>query len=179
MFRKLRKFDENVISRITAIHRPFFDKVMVLSTRAGTGALIWWVAFVLPFLILPTYRQVGVILTVALVINYLIGEIIIKKLVGRMRPSALLDDGEMKINKPKDHSFPSGHTASSFCAFTITLLCCPPYIWIPALVLACLISFSRIYLRVHYPTDVLGGVFLGMFNGALTVLIFTRFIFVS
>lgn len=83
----------------------------------------------------------------------------------------------MKINKPKDHSFPSGHSASSFCAFTVTAWCCPPWIWIPALILAGAIAFSRMYLRVHYLTDVLGGIVLGVINGTWVTLIFRTFIF--
>lgn len=179
MFRRLQNLDYTVVRSITAIHRPAYDKVMVFFTRAGMGALIWWVAFVLPFVISRRYREVSAIMTAALGFNYLSGEQIIKRLVGRIRPSNMIDDDEMKISKPKDHSFPSGHTASSFCAFMVTLLCCSPLIWVPALVLACLISFSRLYLRVHYLTDVLGGMMLGLFNGALTVFVFTRFIFVS
>ncbi len=130
-------------------------------------------------MIIREYREIGIILTVALGVNYLMGEIIIKKLVGRARPSARISDEEMKINKPKDHSFPSGHSASSFCAFTVTLWCCPVWIWVPALILASIISFSRIYLSVHYLTDVLAGVLLGLFDGTLMVFVFRYLVIIS
>ena len=120
---------------------------------------------------------ITLILTAALGFNYLLGEIIIKKLVGRDRPSTRISDEDMKISKPKDHSFPSGHSASSFCAFTVTLWCCPVWVWLPALLVASTISFSRMYLRVHYLTDVLGGVLLGILDGSLVTLFFRLVVF--
>lgn len=178
MFRKVRMLDYKVTDSITAIQCRFLDRLMVCSTYAGMGALIWWITLALPFVITEKYRFVGVTLIIALGINYLLGEIIIKKTVGRGRPSNLIDEEEMKINKPKDNSFPSGHTASSFCAFTVTLWNCPAYFWIPALVVACLISFSRLYLRVHYLSDVIGGMLLGLIDGSIISLIFMKLVFV-
>lgn len=183
MFQKIRKLDYKVTDRITKLHCPFLDKVMVIATYAGTGALIWWVTLALPFIIIKEYRHAGVMLITALGINYLLGEIIIKKSVGRDRPSEQLSDEELKVHRPKDHSFPSGHTASSFCAFTITFWNsitggCPELIWIPALFVAALIGFSRLYLRVHYLSDVIGGFVLGIIDGTLIYLFFRYVIFV-
>lgn len=177
MFHKLREMDERVLARMSTIHRPVLDKIMVLFTYSGTGAFIWWIAFVIPFLISRRYRETSAILTAALGFNFLIGEILIKKKVGRDRPSTWISDEDMKINKPKDHSFPSGHSASSFCAFTVTAWCCPVWIWLPALVLASAIAFSRMYLRVHYLTDVMGGIVLGIIDGSLVTLLFRAFVF--
>lgn len=179
MFQKLRQLDERVVERMSAIHRPVLDKVMVLVlfTYSGTGAFIWWIAFVIPMLISRRFRETSAIMTAALGVNYLLGEIIIKKSVGRDRPSTRISDEDMKINKPKDHSFPSGHSASSFCAFTVTAWFCPFWIWVPALLLAITIAFSRMYLRVHYLTDVMGGVVLGILDGTLVTLIFRAFVF--
>lgn len=177
MFQKLRSLDTRVVERMTEIHRPVIDRVMVLFTYAGTGALIWWLLFVIPFLITRRFRETSAIMTAALGFNYLLGEIVIKKKVGRDRPSMRISDEDMKINKPKDPSFPSGHSASSFCAFTVTLWCCPVWIWIPALMLAGAIAFSRVYLRVHYLTDVIGGVMLGLLDGSLITLFFKLYVF--
>ena len=177
MFQRLRMIDERIVKKMSGIHRPALDRLMVIFTYAGTGAIIWWSAFVIPFFITARFRRVGMILTTALVFNFLIGEIIIKKLVGRVRPSDSIADDDMKINKPKDHSFPSGHSASSFCAFTVLFWTCPVWMWLPALFLASTIAFSRMYLRVHYFTDVMGGIILGLLDGSLVTLIFQCFLF--
>ena len=177
MLKKLRAIDQKIVDRMSAIHRPALDRVMVIFTYAGTGAMIWWVLFVVPFLLSRRFRETSAIMTAALVVNYLLGEVIIKKCVGRVRPSAQISDEDMKINKPKDHSFPSGHSASSFCAFTVTAWCCPAWIWAPALALACTIAFSRVYLRVHYFTDVLAGALLGIIDGSLVTLFFRAVVF--
>ncbi|WP_316607060.1 phosphatase PAP2 family protein [uncultured Ruminococcus sp.] len=177
MFRKLRILDERVVERMSQIHRPVLDKLMVMFTYAGTGGFIWWILFILPFLISRPYRRTGIILTAAIGFNYVLGEIIIKKTVGRARPSTLIADEDMKIHKPKDHSFPSGHSASSFCAFSVMFWCCPVWIWLPALALAGTIAFSRMYLRVHYLTDVIGGVLLGLIDGSLMTLFFHSVVF--
>ena len=179
MFQKIRAIDNKVVEHITAIHCKPLDTLMIMATYAGTGAFVWWVAIAIPFLIAAEYRKAGVILTIALGLNYLLGEIIIKKSVGRDRPSSWLSDEEMKITKPKDHSFPSGHTASSFCAFAVTAVCCTPAVWIPALCGAALIGFSRVYLRVHYLSDVLGGMVLGLLDGTAIAILFDRVIFAN
>ena len=176
MFQKLREADERVFAFMAHMHHPVLDRIMVLFTYAGTGALIWWVLYVIPLLVTKHFG-VGIILTTAIGINYVLGEILIKKKVGRDRPSTRISDEEMKINKPKDHSFPSGHSASSFCAFTVILLNCPLWMSMPALALACTIAFSRMYLRVHYLTDVLGGILLGILDGTLVTLLFRYVLF--
>lgn len=173
MLQRIRTIDNRVLDGVSALRCGFMDKLMVMFTYAGTGAFVWWVVLALPFILSAPYRKAGMILIVALGVNYVLGEIIIKKAVGRDRPSTLLPEDEMIINKPKDHSFPSGHSASSFCAFAVTAICCPPYIWAPALFGAVMIAFSRIYLRVHYLSDVLGGMALGLFDGAV-IAVFMR-----
>ena len=176
MYHKLRAADEWIFARMAEMHHPVLDRIMVLFTYAGTGGLIWWAAFVIPLLIARQFRT-SIIMTTALGINYVLGEILIKKKVGRDRPSTRISDEEMKISKPKDHSFPSGHSASSFCAFTVIAANCPLWMAIPAFLLACTIAFSRMYLRVHYFTDVLGGMVLGILDGTLVTLFFRLALF--
>ena len=167
MLEKLRKIDTRVVERMSQIHRPVLDKIMVIFTYSGTGALVWWVLYVIPLLIARHFR-VGIILTTSLGINYVLGEKKKKKKVGRMRPSEQIS---------KDHSFPSGHSASSFCAFTVLFWTCPVWMWLPALFLASTIAFSRMYLRVHYFTDVMGGIILGILDGSLVTFIFQFILF--
>lgn len=172
MLKKIQRLDNLIVKKIARIHTPFLNRIMVIFTKLGNGAFIWWITLCFPFLLIKANRTTGVYLTLALGVTYVTGEIIIKHIIGRMRPSSKLDDDELIIKRPKDYSFPSGHTASSFTAFTVTLLRCPPSIFIPVLLVALVIGFSRMYLRVHYLSDVVCGLILGVLNGILCVWLF-------
>lgn len=78
---------------------------------------------------------------------------------------------QLLVAKLHDYSFPSGHTAASFASVTALYLAGEKKLWKPALVLACLIAVSRLYLYVHYPTDVLGGMVFGILAGYVGYLI--------
>ncbi|MBQ4128690.1 MAG: phosphatase PAP2 family protein [Ruminococcus sp.] len=172
MFKKIQQLDDLVVKKIARIHTPFLNRIMVIFTKLGNGAFVWWITLCFPFLLMKNTRATGVYLTLALGVNFILGEIIIKHIIGRMRPSSKLEDDELIIKRPKDYSFPSGHTASSFTAFTVTLLRCPAYIFLPVLLVALIISFSRMYLRVHYLSDVICGVALGILSGTVCTLLF-------
>ena len=103
----------------------------------------------------------------ALLVDLVICNGILKPLVHRIRPFDVKTGIELLVKRPTDYSFPSGHTAASFASVTALYLAGEKKLWIPALVLAVLIAFSRLYLYVHYPTDVLGGVVAGLAAGAL------------
>ena len=85
----------------------------------------------------------------------------LKNVVARTRPYEVVEGLTRLIEKQSDYSFPSGHTAASFAAAVILFLQLPKKYGIPALILAVLISFSRLYLGVHYATDVLAGAVSG------------------
>lgn len=103
----------------------------------------------------------------------ILGEGILKHIVGRLRPSNEILNSSGLISKPLSYSFPSGHTASAFAAAGILAKYFKKY---SALIftLAVLIAFSRLYLYVHYPTDVLAGLFLGLICCKGTIYIFER-----
>ena len=107
------------------------------------------------------------ILMAALLVDLVICNGILKPLVHRIRPFDVKTGIELLVKRPIDFSFPSGHTAASFASVMALYLAGEKRLWIPALVLAVLIAFSRLYLYVHYPTDVLGGVVAGLAAGAL------------
>ena len=172
MLKKIHKLDNTIVEKIARIPTPFLNRIMVIFTKLGNGAFIWWITLCFPFLLMKKYRATGVYLTLALGVTFVLGEIIIKHIIGRMRPSSKLDDDELIIKRPKDYPFPSGHTASSFTAFTVILLRCPFYFWLPVLLVAVIIGFSRMYLRVHYLSDVVCGAALGIISGVLCTIIF-------
>ena len=107
------------------------------------------------------------ILMAALLVDLVICNGILKPLVHRIRPFDVRTGIELLVKRPTDFSFPSGHTAASFASVMALYLAGEKKIWISSLGLAVLIAFSRLYLYVHYPTDVLGGVVAGLAAGAL------------
>ncbi len=92
-------------------------------------------------------------------------------MVGRIRPYDTIEGLVPLIGKPRDYSFPSGHTGSSFAAAWVLYRRLPKRLGIPALALAGLIGISRLYLGVHYPTDVLFGVLSGIGSGCIAIAI--------
>ena len=105
-----------------------------------------------------------------LVLEVICCNLVLKPLVARVRPCDVNTAVQLLISRPDDFSFPSGHTGASFAA--VSALCCSrSRLWIPSLVLAVLIAFSRLYLYVHYPTDILAGMLLGITSGWLGSLV--------
>ena len=171
MFGRIKKLDYRVLENISRIHRPKLNRIMVTASRLGNAGIVWW-AVCLPFLINQRWRYTGRTISFSLGLTSLMGEGIIKHAVKRVRPCHSLEDDEQLIKKPKYYSFPSGHTASSFSVVSVvTFSQCPFYVIVPIFLVASIIGFSRVYLRVHYLTDVVVGFFLGIVCGFATVLL--------
>lgn len=148
----------------------FLDAVMPIITLLGDAG-IFWIAIAVVLLFIPKYRKIGLGMGVALIMGLLVCNVTMKPLFARPRPYdyQLLHFGKeikLLIEAQHDFSFPSGHTLASFEAATV-LAINNKKMGIPALVLACLIAFSRLYLYVHYPTDVLFSVAMGIGFGFL------------
>lgn len=172
MLAKIRNIDHMVIDKISRIHSPALNIVMKTASRSANVGIIWWIV-ILPFLINPAWRITGFNFVVAICFAHVMGEGLIKHVVKRIRPCHDLEVDERIIKNPRFYSFPSGHTTASFTMVGVAVFRgLPLYVTLPILFIALLISFSRIYLRVHYLSDVLAGVVLGMTCGALSVLFF-------
>lgn len=171
MFGRIQNLDDRVLDNIGRIHRPALNRIMITASRAGNLGIIWWMICT-PFLIRPAWRMTGLNFVFALALAHLAGEIIIKHIVKRVRPCHSLGDEEQLIDRPRFYSFPSGHTTSSFAMVGVALLRCKLITFLPILMLATLIGFSRMYLRVHYLTDVVFGALLGFTCGVLSVGLF-------
>lgn len=153
-----------ILDWIQTLHTPVGDTAMCLITKLGDAG-IFWILLTLVLLILPKTRRWGVILAAGLVVDLVLCNVILKPLVARIRPFDVNTAVQVLISKPKDYSFPSGHTAASFTVVSGLYLAGAGKLWKPTLVLAVLIAFSRLYLYVHYPTDVLGGIIVGLVSG--------------
>lgn len=156
----------NILDWIQTLHTPFLDKIMAFITRLGDAGIIWIVLSIV-LLLIPKTRKSGAVMVAALVVDVLLCNIVLKNLVARTRPYDVNTGVHLLVAKLHDYSFPSGHTAASFASVTALYLAGEKKLWKFALVLACLIAISRLYLYVHYPTDVLGGILFGVISGYL------------
>ena len=158
-------FDLPILDWIQAnLQSGFMDKFMPFITKFGDHGTFWMIVAALLF-IFPKTRKTGLGMAIAMMLGLLICNVTLKPLVGRIRPYDLqLQEFGITIQllgeRMHDFSFPSGHTIASFEA-AVVLLKNSRKMGIPAMILAVLISFSRLYLYVHYPTDVLVSVVLG------------------
>lgn len=144
---------------------PLLDKLMPLITALGDAGMIW-ILLALILLLTKRYRRVGIGMAAALIIGFVVCNLGMKPLFARIRPYdyQLMHYGRvipLLIQAESDFSFPSGHTIASFEAATVLLIHNRKW-GIPAMILASLIAFSRLYLYVHYPTDVICSVILGI-----------------
>lgn len=141
----------------------FLDFLVPRITALGDRGLIW-ILLAAALLLFPKTRRLGAAVAVALVLEYTVCDLLIKPLFARPRPCDLNAAVGTLIPRPHGHSFPSGHTGSSFAA-AFALWRGKSPLGVPALILAALIGFSRLYLYVHFPTDVLGGILVGLAAG--------------
>ena len=151
---------------------PFFDKVMPIITLFGEHG-IFWISLTVVLLILRKTRRLGFSMAISLSLGFIFGNLILKNLVGRIRPYEYNDTITLLVSKLSDYSFPSGHSLASFeCATCIFIR---NKKWgIAALVLASLVAFSRLYLYVHFPSDVLTGTVMGIAFGIIGSLIIDK-----
>lgn len=149
---------------------PVFSAIMIFCTRIVEHGEIWILAAVI-MLITKKYRKVGVMVLIALVLTFVSGELLIKNLVCRPRPFLANPDVQLLISPPRGYSFPSSHSAVSFASATV-IFCFNKKFGTGAYALAVLIAFSRMYLYVHYPTDVLCGAILGVAWALIVVLLY-------
>lgn len=162
-----------ILDWIQSLRTPVGDVVMPLISRLGDAGIVW-ILMTLVLLLIPKTRKSGAIVAAALCVDVILCNGILKNLFCRVRPCDVSTDIQLLIARPLDFSFPSGHTAASFASVTALCLAGEKKLWKPGLVLAVLIAFSRMYLYVHYPTDILGGLAVGILSGFAGYLIVSR-----
>ncbi|SFR69002.1 phosphatase PAP2 family protein [Anaeromicropila populeti] len=162
MITTITELDQNILLWIQEYLRtPVLTKIMQMITVLGDNAIIWTlIGFGLVFY--AKYRRVGFVVNLSVMLEMFVVNQFLKNIFARTRPFVAMEELEHLTRAPHSYSFPSGHTASSFAAAMVLFLMLPRKYGISALCLAALIGFSRIYLGVHYLTDVLAGMALGM-----------------
>lgn len=172
----LNFFDAGIMGFVQAnFHNPVTDELFPVITYLGEAG-VFWIVLSLVLLFYKKYRHCGAVMLCAMAAGFLIGELLIKNIACRPRPcNEFPEYVAMLIPPPQSFSFPSGHSASSFAAAT-ALFCFFRKWGIAAYILAALIAFSRIFLFVHYPTDVLAGIVLGVAMALLAVLIYRKLV---
>ena len=173
-----------ILHTIQGIRSELLDDIMLAITTLGDMGILWIVTAILLLAVpaigkedaehLKMRRMMGICMLVAMVLNLICGNLILKNLVQRPRPS-WVDTSVVPLITPKDYSFPSGHTSASFAA------ACSIFLYhkksgIAAFAVAGLIAFSRMYLFVHYPTDILGGMLLGIVCAFIARIIILRIV---
>lgn len=147
---------------------------MCFITHLGDSGFIWIVLAII-LLIKQNTRKIGIVVLGALILDLILCNGILKTLFARVRPCDINTSIKLLIDRLNDYSFPSGHTASSFATVTALYLCRIKRVGKVALILTILIAFSRMYLYVRYPTDILGGIVVGLICGYVSMICLDRY----
>lgn len=147
-----------------SVRNPMLNKVMQFITSLGDAGFVAILACIV-LLCIKKYRRVGAAASLSLSLDFFAVNLILKNVVARIRPYDVFEELILITRRPSDLSFPSGHAGACFAVASVLFFCLPRRFGIPALVTAGLISFSRLYVGAHYPTDVLGGMVIGCITG--------------
>ncbi|MDR1630835.1 MAG: phosphatase PAP2 family protein [Oscillospiraceae bacterium] len=169
-------FDWSVFQWVSEhLWNPFLDVVMSVISVTGEAGLLW-IALGIVLVCFKKTRKAGLMMFAALIFMQVVNNMVLKPIIARPRPfnyepwKDFFVYPNIGFKKPGSLSFPSGHTSSSVACATV-LLIKHKKIGIPSAIYALLMGFSRIYLFDHYPTDVLGGLLVGIVYGLVGVLI--------
>lgn len=174
-FEIINKFDISALDALRgALRCDFLDWLMPLVTLLGEAG-IFWIAVALVMLCLRPTRECGMMLAVAMILGLLLCNCILKPLIDRPRPFEVDTAVTLLVGAPGDGSFPSGHTAVCFEAATVLLYGLRRKIFGgAALAAAFSVAFSRLYLYLHYPSDVIAGAVLGVLCAVTAIFIWKR-----
>ncbi len=170
MLNKIIEYDKKIAFFMTNYyHHHYLNETMKLISSCGDFGINWLIVILITNFFDQT-RSMSIDMLIALIGATLIGQITIKSIVKRKRPCHLYKDVHMLVPIPNDLSFPSGHTTSSFACSTVMFLY-NPLLGSIGLFYAILTALSRLYLFVHYFSDVVVGMLLGITIGFIVYLI--------
>lgn len=172
----ITQIDFNILEYIQIHSNPVLDVIFSSITHLGDAG-IFWILLALVLAVFKRTRKCGIIMLLALAAGFVIGNLALKNIIARDRP--FIQDPVLQnfllISPPSGFSCPSGHTLASFESATVIFLFSKKW-GIPAFILAAMIGFSRIYLNVHFPSDVLFGLVLGIAIGISVYFAYNKFL---
>lgn len=154
-----------ILNLIANMRTDLLDTMLPMISSFGDKGIGWIVLSVI-LTCIPRYRKAGITMGLALIFCLLVGNMTLKPLIARPRPYTYFPEMTLLIAPLADFSFPSGHTFASFASATALFLY-HKKAGIAAYILAAIIAFTRLYLYVHFPSDVIAGMLLGIFSGWL------------
>lgn len=175
MIGAILNFDEAALLFIQETLRcTFLTPIMIFITRLGDTGFIW-ILLGLALLFPKKTRRGGFDMLICLLVAFIINDLMLKDWIARIRPYEVIEGLDILIAPETSFAFPSGHTNSSFaCAMALTLAFGKKGAW--SYVLAVLIALSRLYVGVHYPTDIIGGMIVGTLSACITYYLLKRFL---
>lgn len=177
MWNSLNTFEISILDTIRdTIGCALLDTFMPIITLLGEDG-IFFIAMAVIMLFFKKTRKTGIMIGAALLMGFIVGNLTLKPLFMRMRPydfNTSFDKSQLLVEALSDYSFPSGHTLAVCEGCVVLFLTQKKYIGIPALFAAALVAFSRLYLYVHYPSDVIIGALFGCLFGVLSVVLVER-----
>lgn len=153
--------EQKFLDYIQSKRNRFMDRFWIAVTRLGDGGIVW-LPLISWFLYSVSRRTKGIALLITLSVNLILCNGLLKNLIRRIRPCDRNEEIELLIRRPADFSFPSAHTASCFAITTALFIMGETTLAVPALIISLLVGYSRVYLYVHYPSDIIAGIITGM-----------------
>ena len=158
MLDTLLKLDGDILLWIQDnLRAGWLDPIMKFITYLANGGALW-IGICVLLLILKKTRTTGIVCSCSLAVTFLINNIILKNIIARTRPCEVVEELNRIIGAQSDFSFSPGHSGASFAVAVVMFMEMPKKYGVPALIVATLIAFSRLYVGVHYPFDVIAGV---------------------
>lgn len=156
--------DFSILYAIQNIRTPILDEIIVFITNAcGSKAQIWIYLGIVLCLFKKT-RKMGLSVLLSYYMVWIIGQDILKDIIARVRPCNIDETIELLVSRPTSYSCPSTHSGLAF-AMATSIYSFDKYAGKISIICALIIAFSRMYLFVHFPSDVLLGSILGIISG--------------
>lgn len=179
----LAELEQNILLYLQSIRNDAVSAILVPLTKAGDGGMCWILMVALLLIIGAALKiknvdrreaylplTVGAASAASLALSFLVTNMILKKVIARVRPYEVINGLSILVEKQKDLSFPSGHASAAFAVAVAILIMMPKktkWIGVLLVIIAVIISFSRLYVGVHYPTDVIAGAAVGIISAIL------------